>query len=183
MIYLILFWEFFKVGLFAVGGGLAALPFLYDLADKYTWFSHSGLTDMIAVAESTPGPLGVNMATYAGFQAAGIGGGVIATLGLILPSFIITLLICRFLFCFAQSPVVGNVFYGLRPAVAGLIAAVAVGLLNISVFGAAGENLLQRFDPKAAILFAILLALILKLKKHPIVYIGAAALVGIIFKF
>lgn len=183
MIYLILFGEFFKIGLFAIGGGLAALPFLYDLADKYTWFSHSGLTDMIAVSESTPGPLGVNMATYAGFQAAGIGGGVVATIGLIMPSVIISLVICRFLVCLADTPIVGDIFYGLRPAVAGLIAAVAIGLLNISVFAGVGENLLQRFDPKAAILFVILLVLILKFKKHPIVYIAAAALVGIILKF
>ncbi|MEG1662247.1 MAG: chromate transporter, partial [Clostridiales bacterium] len=134
MSYVLLFYEFFKIGLFAIGGGLATLPFLYDLAAQYPWFSEGQLTDMIAIAESTPGPLGVNMATFAGYQAAGISGGIIATLGLILPSFCITLVLCRFLSKFSMDIRVQQIFYGLRPAVAGLIAAVAVSLLQIALF-------------------------------------------------
>ena len=183
MIYALLFYEFFKIGLFAVGGGLAALPFLYDLADRYPWFSDSQLTDMIAIAESTPGPLGINMATFAGYQTSGVLGGIIATFALVLPSFFITLLVCRFLHRFAANPVVEDAFYGLRPAVAGLIGAVAVGLLEISLFRADHQGLLWGLDYKAAILFVVLLPLVLKFKKHPILYIGVAAAIGIIFKF
>ncbi|MCR4962865.1 MAG: chromate transporter [Firmicutes bacterium] len=183
MIYLRLFYEFFKIGLFAIGGGLAALPFLFDLAERYPWFSKDQLTDMIAVAESTPGPLGINMSTFAGYQTGGVWGGILATFAIVLPSFLITLLVSRFLHKFAANPLVEDAFYGLRPAVAGLIGAVAVGLLGISLFDGARQGLLWGLDYKAAILFAALLPLVFKFKKHPIVYIAAAAVVGIIFKF
>ena len=93
MIYLQLFWEFFKAGLFSVGGGLATLPFLYDISDRLGWFTHAQIADMLAISESTPGPIGVNMATYAGFTSAGIPGGVVATLGLVTPSVIVILII------------------------------------------------------------------------------------------
>ena len=93
MLYLRLFWEFFKTGLFAVGGGMATLPFLYSMSDATGWFTHAQLADMIAVSESTPGPIGVNMATYVGFSTAGVPGAVVATLGLITPSVIIILII------------------------------------------------------------------------------------------
>ena len=103
MIYLRLFYEFFKAGLFAVGGGMATLPFLYDISDSTGWFTHSQLADMIAVSESTPGPIGVNMATYVGYTTGGIPGAVIATLGLITPSIIIILIIAKALQAFRQS--------------------------------------------------------------------------------
>ena len=86
MVYLQLFVEFFKTGLLAVGGGLATLPFLKEIAQTYSWFSVSQLTDMIAISESTPGPIGINMSTYAGFHAAGIPGAIVSTLSLVLPS-------------------------------------------------------------------------------------------------
>ena len=92
-ILLLLYLEFFKVGLFAVGGGLATLPFLYDLADKYAWLTNSMIGDMIAISESTPGPMGVNMATYVGFQNSGIIGCFISTLGLITPSIIVIIIV------------------------------------------------------------------------------------------
>ena len=95
MIYLRLFWEFFKVGLFSVGGGLATLPFLYSLGAKTGWFGTADVADMLAVSESTPGPIGVNMATYVGFDCGGVLGGVAATIGLITPSVIIIVLIAR----------------------------------------------------------------------------------------
>ena len=97
MIYLQLFWEFFKTGLFAIGGGLATLPFLYEVSDKTGWFTHGQLIDMVAVAESTPGPIGVNVATYVGYTTAGIPGGIIATLGLTVPSLTVILIIAGFL--------------------------------------------------------------------------------------
>ena len=110
MLYLRLFWEFFKTGLFAVGGGMATLPFLYSMSDTTGWFTHAQLADMIAVSESTPGPIGVNMATYVGFTAAGIPGAVIATLGLITPSIIIILIIARVLAAFRQNKYVDAAF-------------------------------------------------------------------------
>ena len=110
MIYLQLFYEFFKTGLFAIGGGLATLPFLQEMSARTGWFSLSELQDMIAVSESTPGPIGVNMATYAGFTSAGIPGAFCATLGLILPSFIIILIVAGFLKRFKDSPLVDAAF-------------------------------------------------------------------------
>ena len=101
-----LFLEFFKIGLFAVGGGLATIPFLHQLAEKYTWFTVETLVDMIAISESTPGAMGVNMATYSGFTTAGISGSLIATLGLVLPSIVIIIIIAHFLKQFSDSPVV-----------------------------------------------------------------------------
>ncbi|MBR6348683.1 MAG: chromate transporter, partial [Spirochaetales bacterium] len=88
MIYLRLFWEFFKTGLFAMGGGMATVPFLFDISAKTGWFTASELADMIAISESTPGPIGVNMATYVGFTTAGIPGGIVATFGLFCPALI-----------------------------------------------------------------------------------------------
>ena len=182
MIYLRLVWEFLKIGLFAVGGGLAALPFLYNLADRYNWFSYAELTDMIAVAESTPGPLGINMATFVGYKVAGVGGSIAASLSLIVPSLIITTIICTMLKRFRENEQVRWAFYGLRPAVAGLIAAIALSMLQIALFGIAftwGATP----DIKALLLTALMLPAVFKLKKHPVIYIGAAAVIGMIFKF
>ena len=122
MIYLILFLEFFKVGLFTIGGGLASLPFLYELAEKYTWITKPMIADMIAISQSTPGPIGINMATYVGFKSGGILGGIIATFATVLPSFITIIIIANFLNKFKNSKLVDSAFKGLRPTVTGLIA-------------------------------------------------------------
>lgn len=187
MVYLYLFLEFFKTGLFSVGGGLATLPFLYQIAERYDWLPIELIPDMIAVAESTPGPIGINMATYAGFNAAGVFGGILATLSLVLPSYIIIILISRFLEKFRDSKLVDAAFYGLRPAVAGLITVAGweifrIALFNADLFAGSG-NLLDLFNFKAIILFALLFYLVKKFNKHPIVYIAGAAVVGIIFRF
>ena len=116
-IYILLFLEFFKTGLFSIGGGLATLPFLYDIADKYPWFDRAVLADMIAVSESTPGPIGINMATYVGYETGGILGGILATVALVLPSVIIIIIIAKFLNKFNENKIVKSAFYGLRPAV------------------------------------------------------------------
>ncbi|MBR1605974.1 MAG: chromate transporter [Alphaproteobacteria bacterium] len=121
MIYLTLFWEFFKIGLLAIGGGLVTIPFLYDLTAQYPWFTSQELTDMIAVSESTPGPIGVNMATFAGFRAAGIGGGFIATLGLLTPSLIIIVLLARYLKSHSDSLVFATLLNAVRPVALALI--------------------------------------------------------------
>lgn len=178
-----LFIEFFKTGLFAVGGGLATLPFLYSIADRYPWFTTKELADMIAVSESTPGPIGVNMATYAGYSASGLLGGLTATLALILPSLIIIIIISSFLKKFKENKLVEYSFYGVRPAVAGLISAAAfeivkVALLNLDLFNKT-KNIADLINIKAAIFFVILYIAIKKFKLHPIVYILTAGVIGI----
>ena len=190
-LYLRLFWEFFKTGLFAVGGGMATLPFLYDMADKTGWFTAGQLADMIAVSESTPGPIGVNMATYVGFTAGGIPGSVIATLGLITPSVIIILIIARVLRQFRENQTVDAAFYGLRPCSVALIAAagllvVKVALFHFDAFEESGV-FADLFNWKALALAAVLLVLtrwVKPLKKlHPIFFILGSALVGVVFSF
>ena len=130
MLYLQLFWEFFKTGLFAVGGGLATLPFLQDMADRTGWFTHAQLADMLAVSESTPGPIGVNMATYVGFTTGGIGGALVATIGLVTPSVIVILIVAAFLKAFRDSKWVSAAFYGLRPASTALVAAAGISVVT-----------------------------------------------------
>ena len=137
MTFLLLFIEFFKTGLFAIGGGLVTVPYLYEMANKYPWFTPQQLTDMIAISESTPGPIGVNMATYAGFNAGGIIGAIIATLGLIMPSIIIILIVARILAKFRENKFVNYAFYGIRPAVAGMILSVWFGLFKMCLINEA----------------------------------------------
>ena len=189
--YLRLFWEFFKTGLFAVGGGMATLPFMYDISDKTGWFTHSMLADMVAVSESTPGPIGVNMATYVGFVTGGIPGAVVATVGLVTPSVILILLIARVLKAFRENQYVDAGFYGLRPCSVGLIAAAGVLVIKLALFNtelyASTGALLDLFNFKALILAAVLLAATRCIKKlkglHPIVFILASAVIGIVFSF
>ena len=190
MIYLQLFWEYFKVGLFSVGGGLATLPFLKELGVRTGWFTQAQLADMLAVSESTPGPIGVNMATYVGYHLKGIPGAVTATLGLVAPSVIIILIIAMFLDKFRRNKYVENAFYGIRPASTAMIASALLGLLALCLFGAGSVAGLFSgdisFDAKYWILFAVLLVLtrIKKLKDlHPLVFIAFSAVVGIVFRF
>lgn len=179
--YIILFLEFFKTGLFAIGGGMATLPFLYELV-KYNWYTMPELMDMIAVAESTPGPIGVNMATYAGFRAGGILGSVTATAGLVMPSVIIVILVFKILEKFRSAPMVDHAFYGLRPAVAGLITVACSELFKLTMLKEITNGFWSVFDYKALILFGILAVCVFKFKKiHPVVFIAIGAVSGIIF--
>ena len=190
-LYLRLFWEFFKTGLFAVGGGMATLPFMYDISDKTGWFTHSMLADMVAVSESTPGPIGVNMATYVGFVTGGVPGAVIATVGLVTPSVIVILLIARVLKAFRENQYVDAGFYGLRPCSVGLIAAAGVLVVKLALFNtelyASTGAIADLFNVKALILAAAVLAATRCIKKlkglHPIVFILASAVIGIVFSF
>ena len=191
MILLKLFWEFFKTGLFAVGGGMATVPFLYDISDKTGWFTHAELANFMAVAESTPGPIGVNMATYVGFTTAGIPGAVVATLGLVAPSIIVIIIVAGILKAFKENKYVKSAFYALRPASSAMVASagisvVAVALLRTDLFAQTGK-LLDLFNFKALILAAVLLLatnVIPKVKDlHPIVYILGSAAVGVLFGY
>ena len=185
MIYLRLFWEFMKIGLFAVGGGMATLPFLKELGERTGWFSRELITDMIAISESTPGPIGINMATYVGCTIAGVPGGIIASVAEVIPSLIIVVLISKSLQRFRSSNVVGDMFYGLRPAVTGLIAAAGIGvmqvaMLQLELFRQTGE-VLDAVNWKKLILFAAAFLGIKKLKWHPVIFIAISAVIGIVF--
>ena len=191
MIYIQLFIEFFLTGLFSVGGGMATIPFLEDISARTGWFTPAQLADMVAVSESTPGPIGVNMATYVGYLTAGIPGSVIATLGLVLPSVVVILIVAAFLKAFRNSKYVDRVFYGIRPASTALIAAAGVSVLMLCIVDIAAFKLSGKIfdlvDPKAIILFAVIWVftnLVKKTKKfHPLVFIAFSAVAGLVFKF
>ena len=194
-----LYWEFFKTGLFAVGGGMATLPFLKDIGESTGWYTYGDLMNMLAVSESTPGPIGINMATYVGFTVGGVPGAVIATIGEVTPSIIVILIVAMMLKKFRDSKYVNNAFYGLRPASTGLIGAACVtvilevltGFLVASPGGAllsgihlVGERL---FNLRGLLLAAVLLVLTNWVKPvknwHPIMFIALSAVVGIVFGF
>lgn len=183
-----LYFEFAKVGLFSVGGGLATLPFLYDLADRTAWFTHADVANMIAIAESTPGAIGINMATYAGYVTAGVFGGFVATIGLISPAIIIIYVIARLLNKFMGNKYVESAFYGLRPASIALIAVAGLNVAKITLLN-------WEYLPKLCtigdlfVTRAIILAILIfigqkKFKKiHPVVFIAISAVVGVVFRF
>ena len=183
-----LFFEFCRVGLFSVGGGLATIPFLQDMGTRTGWFTNADLTTMIAVSESTPGPMGVNMATYVGFHTAGIQGGIIATLGLIFPSIVIILVIAGFLQRFRQSKAVDAVFYGLRAASVALITAALLQVAKIALLRPAQglESAFAVYPNWIAISLAVVIFALVKIsplkKLHPICFIGLAALAGVVFQ-
>lgn len=193
ILFLRLFYEFFKTGLFAIGGGMATIPFLYNMSDSTGWFSHEDLSNMIAVGESTPGPIGVNMATYVGY-ITGMGymglptailGAVVATLGLITPSILVILIITAVLKSYRSNPFVERAFYGLRPASAGLIAAAGLSVMISNIFVTEPYWSWYGLNWKGLILGILLWVFTNKVKAtkklHPIVFIGISALVGIIF--
>ena len=198
-VYLSLYWEFFKTGLFAIGGGMATLPFLKDIGESTGWYTYADLMNMLAVSESTPGPIGINMATYVGYTVGGPLGALIATLGEITPSIVVILIVAAVLKNFRNNRYVNMAFYGLRPASTGLIGAACVGvalevLTTLAViapesgvlnsFRAEGGSLLKWH---CLLLAAVLLVLTNRVKRvkdlHPIVFIAVSAVVGILFGF
>lgn len=196
MLYLRLYYEFFKVGLFAVGGGMATLPFLKALGTATGWYTSADLMNMLAVSESTPGPIGINMATYVGFTVGGLPGAVAATLGEVSPSVLIILLVAAMLKRFQSSRLVQGAFYGLRPASAGLIgaacASVALEVLTRMSLRPVGSGFWNTLCLPAGggalrwpslVLAAALLWLTNRCEHtktlHPIVFIGFSALAGI----
>ena len=188
MILLSLYWEFFKTGLFAVGGGMATIPFLQEMGLRTGWFSPAALADMLAVSESTPGPIGINMATYVGYTVGGVPGGLVATLGEITPSVLIVLLIAAALRAFRNSRTVERAFYGMRPASLGLIAAAGLGvmrlcLLDEEAFAASGQ-ISDLLPWKGLLLFALLWCLTNLVRPtkrlHPVVWIAVSAAVGVL---
>lgn len=179
--------EFFKTGLFAVGGGLATLPFLYAMGTATGWFTAQDVANMIAISESTPGPMGVNMSTYVGYTSFGIPGALIGPLALVLPSLIIIILISKILNKFKESKLVQDIFYGLRPASTGLIIAAGLGVAKIALLHLdqyeITKNLGDLINYKSVLLALVIYIIMKKKDFHPILMIVLSAVIGIIFKF
>ena len=194
MIFLELYFRFFMVGLFSIGGGLATLPFLTSMGEATGWFDAMDISNMVAISESTPGPIGINMATYIGYQIGsqlgtpfGILGSIIASIGEVTPCVVIIIIISRMLMKFRDSKYVEYAFYGLRAASVGLIAAAWLGVAKIAFFHSdimsESGNFLMAVDYKSIILSAVIFFLVTKFKKlHPIALIAVSAVIGIIFK-
>ncbi len=173
--FLLLFFEFFKAGLFAIGGGMATIPFLFDVGEKTGWFTAAELADMIAISESTPGPIGVNMATFVGVRVAGVPGGIIATVGLVLPSVIIIIAVITLLDKIYKMASVQTVFSFLRACTVGLIANALAQVAMLTFYD--GYNFL--IIP--LVLFGVFFILMNVFKKiHPILWIALGAVAGII---
>jgi chromate transporter len=177
MILLELYFEFFKIGLFAIGGGMATIPFLRHLSMTTGWFPISFIVDMVAISESTPGPIGINMATYAGYNVGGLFGGLAATLGMVTPSIIIVLVVAGYMEKFSKSKTLEHSFWGLRPAVTGLIAVAGFDIIKIAVFE------MGLLDLKKAIFFLVIFYMIKRFNRHPVAYVVVSAAVGILLGF
>ncbi|MBQ2462270.1 MAG: chromate transporter [Clostridiales bacterium] len=187
MVLLRLMYEFAKTGLFSVGGGLATLPFLYEMSDATGWFTHADIADMIAISESTPGAIGINMSTYAGFTTAGVPGGILASLALAFPSVVIILIIAKFLEKYRNNKLVDGAFYGLRAASIAMISAAGlnvakVALLHLGAYQLTG-NIMDLLNLKAIILAVLIFIGQRKLKWSPVLFIALSAVVGILLKF
>ncbi|MDR0877950.1 MAG: chromate transporter [Treponema sp.] len=183
---LLLYAEFFKIGIFSVGGGLATLPFLYELADKYEWLTRERVADFLAIAQSSPGAIGVNMAAQTGFQGGGIPGSFLAALGLISPAIIVIAIIARVLTAFKANKIIARVFSGLRPAAAGLLAAAGFGAWKLSLYSGGASVWYELIRWREGIIFVVLSVCVLTLKglrlSHPVLYIAIGAAAGVLLK-
>lgn len=185
MIYIRLFLEFAKIGLFNFGGGMAALPFLQDLSVRTGWYTLEEMANFIAISESTPGPMAINMATYVGYSTAGFLGSVMASVGIIFPALFVTSLVAKFLVQFRENKNVNRAFYGLRPCVLALIARAFVSLIQVTMFtkGRTISTLTQHINFMAVLIFAVIFILVRmpKFKKlHPVIFLAISAVMGII---
>lgn len=186
MRFLQLFWEFFKTGLFSVGGGLATLPFLSKMGSQYGWFTQEDLGNMLAVSESTPGPIGVNMATYVGTLVGGPLGGILATFALILPSYLVILAVAKVMERFRENRYVQGSMELLRPASMGMVCAAVLGVLQsvlLNMDAVAALNWSGMLVLPSVLVFAVLLCVYLKWNKlHPVVILAIGAVAGIVLK-
>lgn len=186
MIYLELFWSFFQVGLFSIGGGYAAMPLIQaQVVDQHGWLSLSEFIDVITISQMTPGPIGINSATFVGIKIAGIGGALIATLGCVLPSCIIVLTLAHFYFKYQNFTAVRGVLNGLRPAVVAMIASAGLSiLLNASFAGGALPSSLADVNWIGIFLFLAAFIVLRKWKPNPIwVMLGCGGLGMFLFRF
>ena len=178
---ILLFIEFFKTGLFTFGGGLASLPFLYNICHSYNWFSEIELTQLIALSNLTPGPIGLNMATFAGYQTEGILGAIIASFSLVLPMITITSQVFRLYKKFSKDRFVESILYFLRPTSAALIAYVGAKLFYDLILK--HDILFKTVDYRALFVFFILFIMTFKFPRNPIIYMSTAGIFGIVFYF
>lgn len=169
MIYALLFIEFFKIGLFSFGGGYATIPFLYHISQVYNWYTIQDLTQMVALASITPGPIGINVATFAGLKTSGILGALIATSSEMLPSLFLVIIFAKLLKKYSENFYVKSIIEALKPISCALLVSVAIGLIKPEI-----NNI------KSMILLGILLLLSWKTKKDPLFYISFSAIVGIL---
>lgn len=182
-LYFLLFYEFFKIGIFAVGGGYAALPFLYYIQEKYNWFSLDELTNMIAVSNVTPGPIGINMATYTGYTTLGIIGSVISTAAVVSVPFIIAVIFMKLLSKYKSCNFINDIFNGLRPASCALLTSIAIKLIYTTLSEQNSTvHFPLKFDNLAIILFIILIIPFSFMRKNPLLVILFGAIGGIILK-
>ncbi len=184
MIYFQLFYEFCKVAIFTFGGGMASIPFLEEMAVRTGWFTLAQLTDFIAISESTPGPIAVNIATYAGYNTAGYLGGVCATMGLVFPAIVLMTIVAKFITAFRGNKYIDWAFYGLRPCVLALILSALLGIAKVTLLyeGATLATLLASINWRAVGIFALVAVLqnVKKFKKlHPVVFLSMSAVLGI----
>ena len=184
MIYLYLFLEFFKIGLFTFGGGYAMIPLVREVVLQYGWMTEETFTNFIGVCESTPGPIAVNMATYIGSSTGGIFGSILATLGVVLPSFIVIILIVTLLNTLTKNIHFNNALKGIKPVVLGLI--FSTGLILVAKAIGYNSNLKFNFDYKAFIILGIITILyilyqkLFKKKPNTILVIIVSAFLGVI---
>jgi chromate transporter len=174
-----LFAQFFKIGLFSIGGGYATLPFLYEMAEKEAWLSAETVGDMLAVAQSLPGAIGANLSAYTGFRRSGVPGGLVAVLGLVSPSISMIIVIARILDVFRERSLAASLFSGLRPAGAGLLSAAALGALSVSLLNPLADTWETILRWRECVLFAAIFLLVRLLKQHPVVYIALAGVAGV----
>jgi chromate transporter len=180
---LYLFITFFKIGLFAIGGGLATLPYLFELADKSDgWLTRQMIGDMLAVAQSSPGAVGVNLSAYTGVRYAGISGAFAAALGLVAPSIVIIVIVAKTLKAFKENAVVKSFLAGFKPAATALISAAGLGAISLSLWNSAAQSWLEHVRWMETLIFIAFFLLIFKFKKHPIVYIIGAGIAGVFLK-
>jgi len=179
---LYLFANFSRIGLFAIGGGLATLPFLFEIADSSDWLSREGIANMLAVAQSLPGAIGVNLSAYTGFTYAGPGGGFAAAMGLVAPSIIIIIIVARILESFKENKIVQSLFTAFRPAASGLLSAAGFSAIALSIWNSAAPVWFEFIRWKELLLLGILFFLVFKFKKHPLAYIAGAGLLGVLLK-
>ena len=185
-LYFFLYFEFFKIGLFSLGGGYATLPFLYHMSEQYHWFSSTELTQMLAISSITPGPVGLNVATYAGFKTAGVIGSIIATSAIMMPSYFMVIAISKMLKKFKNNFFVESALYALRPATAAMIGAVSIRLFKDCVirsieFGSFSFVKISSFlDIKAILLIIFLLIFSFYYKKDPLIFLLIGATAGLL---
>lgn len=182
MIYLQLFFSFFQIGLFSVGGGYASLPIIQDIiVENHAWITASQFSDVLTISQMTPGPIAINAATFVGIQIAGLPGAVVAVLGFVLPSLLIVMTLVLVYYKFKNLSIVDNIFDYLQPAVVALIISAALSIIVTAFYGTEGFALgIQSIDFIAVAIFAVALFVLRKFKMQPIVVMLASALIGIV---